>query len=161
MHVTLGDPLFHQIHFPTGWFSSVEDTLRKCSPHLRSCVLKTWIGGWTTSFRMHEPVSMRCLFGCKDEDDSLHHYLHCAPLWLLAGEALRCSVPFQIAKRLCVDDPSPQQVQLLSLCFQGYHYAKSLCEGEGEDRAPVQNSQVMQSAVQHAMKSFASSFCLQ
>ena len=56
------------------------------------------------------------------------HYMQCAPLWLLAGEALQCTPPFSIAKRLCIDEPTPEQVRLLALCFQGYHYAKSLCE---------------------------------
>jgi hypothetical protein len=157
--VTVGPVLKHQICLPVDWYDKVQNTLKSCSPHLCSCVFKTWIGGWTTSHRMHEPTVMQCFFGCVDEQDTLMHYMQCAPLWLLAGEALQCTPPFSIAKRLCIDEPTPEQVRLLALCFQGYHYAKSLCEAEGERNSRIQNSRNMQAAVQQAMKAFAASFC--
>jgi len=157
--VTVGPIIKHQIRLPIDWYDRVQNTLKSCSPHLCSCVFKTWIGGWTTSHRMHEPTTMRCLFGCADEKDTIMHYVQCAPLWLLAGETLHCTPPFSIAKRLCIDEPTPEQVRLLALCFQGYHYAKSLCETDGERNLEIQNSRHIQAAVQQAMKSFAANFC--
>ena len=123
------------------------------------CVLKTWIGGWTTSRRMPEEVKMDCLFGCADQPDSLVHYLHCAPLWLLAGEALGVVSPFNITERLCILNPTVEHCQLLALCFQGYHYAKSLCVGEGVNRLVRQDSRRLQGAVQHALRTFVRNFC--
>ena len=109
---------------------------------------------------MHEPVLMNCLFGCRDYDqrDTLVHYLQCAPLWLLCSEATRASTHFDIEKRLCVKDPTVEAMQQLAVVFQGYHYAKSLCVGEGDSRLIVQDSRLMQSSVQQAMRQFAQTF---
>ena len=157
--VTLGASLSNEIVLPVDWFSRVQSVLLNSKTHVKMCVLKTWVGGWTTSRRMHEEVVMDCLFGCHDQQDTLVHYLHCAPLWLLAGEALGVVSPFNIAERLCIASPTVEHCQLLALCFQGYHYAKSLCVGEGESRLQKQDAQRMQTAVQQALRSFVHNFC--
>ena len=122
------------------------------------CVLETWIGGWTTSARMSDPVCMQCLFGCQHERDDLRHYVQCAPLWLLASEAIGIQSPFDLRHRLCLKNPTDESFLLLALCFQGYHYAKSLCEGSGENRIIVQDHRMMQEAVQQALRTFKLNF---
>ena len=44
-------------------------------------LVKTLLGGWTTSVRMHESVLMPCIFGCRGQDDVLSHYVICPRLW--------------------------------------------------------------------------------
>ena len=96
---------------------------------------------------MHEPVLMSCLFGCPHSSDNLQHYIECSPLWQLAGETLGLLAPFDLRERLCILNPSVVGCQLLALCFQGYHYAKSLCADEGGSRNPLQISFNMQANV--------------
>ena len=112
---------------------------------------------------MHEPVMMNCSFGCQHEAplyiDSLDHYVFCTPLWLLAAGALGCVPPLDISERLCLVNPSVTSIQTLALAFQGYHYAKSLVQGEGVNRLQVQDSKLMQDAVQDALLQFKHDFC--
>ena len=124
------------------------------------CVLKTWIGGWTTSNRLHEPFRKNCLFGCQHENDDLKHYIRCSPLWQLSAETLGVSAPLDLRERLCILNPSVERMQLLALCFQGYHYAKANCEEQGTSRCIVQYSHRMQAIVQEAMHIFKHNFCI-
>jgi hypothetical protein len=74
---------------------------------------------------MHEEVALNCLFGCNEEPDDLSHYLKCAPLWCIVGEALGSPPPFGIDERLGVKKPSVFSVSCLAVAFHGYHYSKS------------------------------------
>ena len=40
------------------------------------CIFKTYIGGWTTSSRMHEHDLCSCLLGCRDSKDNINHYFN-------------------------------------------------------------------------------------
>ena len=104
-----------------------------------------WVGGWTTSIRMHEEQRLDCIFGCKDEPDSLGHYLCCAPLWMIVGEVLGQSPHFLIAERIGIRNPSVFSLTCLALAFHGFHYSKSLL--------PLPPLSV-QTACSHACKSF-------
>ena len=70
------------------------------------CLFKTLIGGWATTHRMHEPIKLNCIFGCRHEPDDIHHYVLCAPLWQIVGEVLSERSPFPLADRLCLDNSS-------------------------------------------------------
>ena len=85
------------------------------------CLLKTFVGGWTTSVRMHETTKRNCLFGCNDSSDELKHYVLCSPLWQIACQALEMTDPFQLEERLCLINASPIRAQLLALVFALYH----------------------------------------
>ena len=89
------------------------------------CTFKTLIGGWTTSHRMHEPIHLPCIFGCRGEQDTQLHYLQCFPLWHIATTVLGIEAPWSISSRLGVTDPSPEKAQLLALVFMVYHNTKS------------------------------------
>merc|ERR1712100_655860 len=60
--------------------------------HLRTAdsmrVLKTWVNGWATSYRYHDPTLYPCLFGCHAKPDSLDHYAQCSNLFAL-GKFIR------------------------------------------------------------------------
>ena len=159
LSITVGETLAHSFVLPVNWFVHVLSTLQHTKEHVKMCVFKTWIGGWTTSVRSHEPVCMDCLFGCHgDAKDDLRHYIECSPLWQLAGEALGVQAPLDLRERIGIMNPSVERFTLLALAFQGYHYAKSLCEGSGDARRTVQDSHKMQRSVQEALRTFVHNF---
>ena len=93
------------------------------------CLSKTYIGAWTTSSRMHEPILRNCLLGCNDCQDNIGHYLQCSPLWQIACEALGVTDPFNYNERLCIVSPTVGKAQLLALVFALYHSAHSMFKG--------------------------------
>ncbi len=114
-----------QLCLPADWFGTLSGVLGHVRQHAAFSLLRTYIGGWTTSVRMGEEEKLPCIFGCREARDELTHYLLCAPLWLIASEALRVETPFSLGERLCLVSPSPEHVQLLALAFQIYHGTKS------------------------------------
>ena len=158
LSITVGESFANPFLLPADWLVHVRATLLHTREHVKMCLFKTWVGGWTTSVRTHEPVCMQCLFGCIDAKDDLRHYIECAPLWHLAGEALKVQPPLDLRERLGILNPSVERFTLLALAFQGYHYAKSRCEGIGGSRLIVQDSRVMQRSVQEALRTYAHNF---
>ena len=51
--------------------------------------LKTITNGWCTSTRMHEPVHLKCIFGCRDAKDCISHYLKCVTSGRLSMESFK------------------------------------------------------------------------
>ncbi len=123
--VTLGPEVSKTLRLRTDWFSVLCEVLPRVKQHAAMCLFKTLVGGWTTSHRMHEPDKLPCIFGCRDAPDDLRHYILCSPLWQICSQVLGVEAPLQIGERVCVVCPSPERVQLLALCFQVYHYAKT------------------------------------
>ena len=95
-----------------------------------------FIGGWTTSSRMHERIIRGCLFCCCDSFDNINHYIQCSPLWQIASQALEVRDPFSFEERLCLVSPSPGNAQLLSLVFLFYQSAHSQARASGDDVIP-------------------------
>jgi len=60
--------------------NSIFETLRKLEGPASIKVVKTWLNGWATSTRMHEDKDLGCLLGCRNQHDSLRHYIHCPHL---------------------------------------------------------------------------------
>ena len=122
---TLGDEVAQTMRIPPNWFQSLISIFPSIRQHTCMCIFKTFVGGWTTSHRMHEPIKLPCIFGCPGESDCQRHYLLCAPLWQICGQALGCEVPIRLSQRLCLVNPSREGARLLALCFQTYHFTKS------------------------------------
>ena len=93
------------------------------------CLFKSYIGGWTTSSRMHEPIIRNCLLGFSDRQDNIKHYLQCSPLWQIASGALGVTDPFSLNERLCIVSPTIGNAQLLALAFALYHSAHNMFKG--------------------------------
>ena len=74
---------------------------------------------------MHEPLELPCIFGCRNCDDEIRHYLLCSPLWQIASGAFDLQAPLHLETRLGLVDPSPETLQMLALAFMIYHNAKS------------------------------------
>ena len=105
--MTFESDISYRLTFPGDWYKVLIPVLRQCKPYVGMCILKTYIGGWTTSSRMHERIIRNCLLGCNDCADNINHHLQCSPLWQIASQALGVSDPFSFSKRLCIDSPTP------------------------------------------------------
>ena len=104
---------------------------------------------------MHEHTILKCVFGCRDQEDSQKHYLECAPLWMIASEAAGLqSPPLDLSKRLCMVSPTPQDVMCVALAFHAYHYTKSLCHSNFDHNGVVQNPCELQRAATESGRTF-------
>ena len=95
------------------------------TPHCAMCVIKTWLNGWTTSYRMHEPFLRSCIFGCVDQPDTTSHYVcSCEALWRFVSFAtnFRCD---NARSRLALSNSSSRELLNLTVAFTVYHCAKS------------------------------------
>ena len=63
---TFEQDIAYSLYFPGEWYKVLTPVLRLCKPYVGMCVFKTYIGGWTTSSRMHEGKSRLCLLGCTE-----------------------------------------------------------------------------------------------
>jgi hypothetical protein len=142
---TLGNDLAGNIVVQADWFQRLLPALKECKPHSRMCLFKTFIGGWTTTYRMHEPTKFKCIFGCTDMLDDIRHYITCAPLWHIVGEVLEETPPLALSDRLCLTNCSPFAIMRIALAFQCYHYTKSLCVGDSP-QVCVQDTRELQKA---------------
>ena len=123
--MTLGELTSSTLRLPVDWVVVLTETLTLVRQHTSMCVFETLIGGWTTSWRMHERDKLPCIFGCNGESDDIRHYLLCSPLWQIAGESLGTEPPLDLGSRLCACDPNPEKARLLALVFQLYHHTKA------------------------------------
>ena len=126
----------YRLAFPGDWYKVLTPVLSKCKPFVGMCLFKTYIGGWTTSSRMHESVVQDCLFGCSDCCDNINHYLQCSPLWQIACQSFNVRDPFNFSERLCLISPSPDNAQLLALVFLLYHSAHSQARHSDDGVSP-------------------------
>ena len=91
MAVTFKGPVYNMFCLAPNWFKDLQEILPKVKPQVCMSVFKTYIGGWTTTHRMNEPVKLSCFFGCQEAQDEMLHYIWCTPLWLLVAEEFGCS----------------------------------------------------------------------
>ena len=97
-------------------------------PSSMMALLRTWSNGWFTTHRTQAKnnggIKLPCIFGCDDEEDSLHHYICCEPLWTLI---ISCTVNqtsllhLPAANKICLVNPSSVNISLWVMAFQVYH----------------------------------------
>ena len=90
----------------------------------KTCLFKTLINSWATSYRYGESVLLPCLFGCTEGTDDLEQYLCCEPMWTCAVNAASLPTPFLLLspiERLCMVNRCPESIKLLGVAFRGYH----------------------------------------
>ena len=90
----------------------------------RSKVVKTWLNGWVTSHRMHEPTLHTCLLGCADEPDALRHYV-CCPRVYAAAKFVVPDTSDNPLIRIGLMYPSKLSLSICACIFSGYHGLKS------------------------------------
>ena len=97
-------------------------------PSSLMALLRTWSNGWFTTHRTQAKsnggTKLPCIFGCSDEEDSLHHYIQCDPLWTLV---ISCTVNqvsllhLSTAHKICLVNPNSLSISLCVVAFQVYH----------------------------------------
>ena len=118
------------IIFDTEVPQSVEDALPHTlvalgalGPSCASKIIKTWLNGWVTSYRMHEEHLHQCLFGC-DDRDSLDHYTSCHFVHSLQSFLVPGCPRDKLARwGVCAYDASI--LKLVCCTFSGYHAVKA------------------------------------
>jgi len=90
----------------------------RCVDSMR--ILKTWANGWATSYRMHDPILLPCLFGCVGRPDDLCHYVQCPHLYALC-KYLRTDSSENPLIRLGLSQPCTETLQLQCCVYSGYH----------------------------------------
>ena len=110
------------------WLQQLAEVLSHCKPFVGMCLLKTFVGGWTTSIRMHESTKRSCLFGCQDSSDELKHYILCSPLWQIACQALEVTDPFHLEERLCLTNASPDSGPVALSSFRALPHLPQQCQ---------------------------------
>ena len=91
-----------------------------------TAVVKTWANAWTTSSRMHETNTLKCIFGC-DASDCLDHYLCCDPLWtaVISNSYKKCELLWESPLvKLGLVSPSIEWLQMCAIAFSCYHSIK-------------------------------------
>eukprot|EP00959_Pyramimonas_sp_CCMP1952_P155362 3250687-Pyramimonas_sp.AAC.1 len=73
-----------ELPFSESFWDALRDLIRNGAPPAwQSAVLKTIVGGWLTSARLHSSEIGLCRFKCAQRRDDMLHYLHCPVLWRL------------------------------------------------------------------------------
>jgi len=99
-------------------------TLRKAGGHIVLKVLKTWLNGWVTSHRMHEDPILPCLLGCRDQKDTLKHYIMCSHMYAFQ-RFLVADVSSDPLVRFGLKSPTIQSMRISSCLFSAYHAVKA------------------------------------
>ena len=73
---------------------------------------------------LHEPHILKCIFGCRDHQDRLSHYLECPILLSILDEVFTVPVPPTTASRVNYEHPSLLKLLLISVSFEIYHAIK-------------------------------------
>ena len=100
------------------------DVIRQHSPNRIWANMKTWIGAWTTSYRLHEVRRQRCVFGCA-ADDSWLHYVDCGGLWGIVFCELGMVPMRGLEERICLLMCTHTGIIATTLAFKLYNEARA------------------------------------
>ena len=97
--------------------------LSELKPGDSAKVIKTWLNGWVTSHRMHEPVLHDCLLGCVGKPDDLRHYVQCPHMYALIKYFIADTSDYPLA-RLGLTNPHASCLKCVCCTFSAYHAVK-------------------------------------
>ena len=114
---------------------SVGVHLQACSPHVASCAIKSYLGSWCTSRRMHEEQLLPCTFCRQPNADEWSHYVKCSNLWQQIQIAITTNGRFldgpymqagsaDVLARLGLSPCSKNGFIVLAVAFNLYHAIK-------------------------------------
>ena len=107
---------------PCGWFDGLSLCMKRASPYVKLCWLKSACGAWCTASRLSSYINRPCIFGCEGDRDELCHYLQCPILWQLASEAFcQSDSSICILSRIGLLDPSSVKLKRLAFRHALYH----------------------------------------
>jgi len=135
--------------------SDLISRLKPVGPNGVSKILKTWLNGWVTSYRMHEGTLHQCLLGCHDGRDSLNHYVQCPHIYALIKFLHGC--PADPLQRLALIQPNEEQLKIVCCMFSGYHAIKGLVRSGKFNLRDIDNQ--APSFLRESWSVFAQTFC--
>ena len=100
------------------------DIAKTAKPADAMAWFKTVTNAWCTSSRLHEPVILNCIFGCRNEIDRISHYLECHVLWAILAEVFPGDIANSPHSRVNYVNPSLRKLCLISSAFEIYHAMK-------------------------------------
>ena len=103
----------------------------------RTKVIKTWLHGWATSYRIKGEYLFNCLLGCEDATDSLSHYLQC-PRIFGAFSFLWPETSSDPLVRCGLCNPSKRSLAQVACMFSAYHSIKAEFVRDFEFNASIQ-----------------------
>ena len=114
---------------------------RKQSPKVLHSVLKSWLGGWTTSRRFHEDVMLPCFACGLAHADCWKHYVYCQHFWRPLFIAFDLDPDYSFKSVLALQF-KPSQLAVLSAAFDMYHTLKhsflpDICRGAAVAAPPA------------------------
>ena len=115
----------HSAQFAAIDWEHMRTALNKSNSRIMHSAMKSWLGGWCTSHRLHEDSRLPCLFGCPagEAEDSWLHYGQCRKLWLITYRELGAPMPPDLPTRfglvLC-----PGAFNAIAVTFDVYHTLK-------------------------------------
>ena len=83
-------------------------------------IFKTWVNGWCTSHRFHDPVRCPCLFGCTAKPDDMSHFIMRPHLYAL-GLFFRGHLSSDPLVRLGLVKPQTEHYRHMCCVFDGFH----------------------------------------
>ncbi len=112
--------IFSPYDIPCFNYPSISALLKQLRKHDALRVIKTWVNSWATSYRMHEPVLLPCLFGCDGATDQLSHYVMC-PILFALQTLLIIDAPQNPLERIGLINITRRTALSVSCTFAGYH----------------------------------------
>ena len=102
------------------------NAVKKLAPNNTGKVIKTWLQGWATSYRMKggEEMLHNCLMGCKNEPDNFKHYVNCPHLFAL-NLFFNPDTNSDPLVRLGLINPSDIELKYVCCNFSAYHALKN------------------------------------
>ena len=92
-------------------------------------VIKTWLNGWATTYRIKGDFKRDCLLGCPGEPDSLAHYVMCPRIYACLLHVLPSTSDDPLA-RCGVANPSRMSLLAVACTFSAYHALKARINSE-------------------------------
>ena len=99
--------------------------------HWRWAALKTALGGWTTSCRLHETQLLPCVIGCRGKRDEWCHYLNECRIWGVVSKAVPLGCPRDRCERLAFIFGTTDGLRLPYLVFYVYGKLKENLKTRG------------------------------
>ena len=138
---------FAPFDLPFGWFEGLHFELKKQTPYIKICWLRTITGAWCTSTRLKSVQGRPCIFGCTDTRDEMVHYLECPILWQFARSSLRIyESSIHFLSRMCVSEPTSDKLKLLAFSHALYHCCVNDSSCMTDSGMPRQSQIVQQEA---------------
>ncbi len=111
-------------------------TLNSVSVPDRAMVVKTWLNGWATSYRIKGEHMHQCFLGCSGGNDSLCHYLQCPRIYA-ACCLLISGTPSDPLERCGLVNPTRNSFLLVASIFSAYHSLKHHILSRYDDGIPI------------------------